>query len=192
LKGIRQSVAETLASAGRVYGANGNSRRAEDLWSRAAVVDPANITCRLELAAHYLATNRLPEALDKYGELAALEPRNPVHHLNAGLIHARLKRYDAAESSFRKALELKPDSSWACRDLAQLYLTAGKNLPEARRLASKAVELEPTAQNHFILSWACDKSGDLPAALAAIQKALDLEPQNQRYVRVYEDLRSRK
>ena len=64
-------------------------------------------------------------------------------------------------------------------------------LPEARKLAEKAVEIQKSAANHFVLAWACDKNGDTAGALSAIKRAVELDPTNPRYRRVYELIQKR-
>jgi tetratricopeptide (TPR) repeat protein len=84
-----------------------------------------------------------------------------------------------------------PKSSGGYRELAQLYLRAGKGYPQARALAEKAVALEPTALNYFVLSWALDMNGETENALKAIEKAIQLEPTNMKYRNVYEHIKSK-
>jgi hypothetical protein len=62
---------------------------------------------------------------------------------------------------------------------------------EARLLAEKAVALEPIAPNYFVLSWACDKNKDTANALSAMKRAIELDPDNPKYKRMYELIRSR-
>jgi cytochrome c-type biogenesis protein CcmH/NrfG len=72
-----------------------------------------------------------------------------------------------------------------------LYLRRRLKLPEARQLAEKAVALEPTALNYFVLSRAYDQNGDPGRAVSALQKAVELEPANSSYRQTYERLRAR-
>ncbi len=64
-----------------------------------------------------------------------------------------------------------------------------RKLPEARKLAEKAVALEKTGENFFILSWACNVNGDRASAMSAIQQAIKLEPGNIEYRQMYEQLK---
>ena len=83
------------------------------------------------------AGNRIPEALQFNKRVSQIEPDNAICHLNIGLCSARLRRFADAEEAFRKVIELTPDSSNGYRELALLYLKAGRKLPEAGRLAEK-------------------------------------------------------
>jgi cytochrome c-type biogenesis protein CcmH/NrfG len=56
-------------------------------------------------------------------------------------------------------------------------------------LARKAVALKPTALNYYVLSNACDKSGDYQGALQAIEQAIQLEPGNAQYKQAYQRIK---
>ncbi len=103
----------------------------------------------------------------------------------------RLKQLDVAEKAFRKVIEVAPGLSAGYCELAQLYLKTGRGFPEARELAEKAVALEPSALNYFVLCWACDMNGDSENALKAIVRAIQLDPTNLKYRNVYEHIKSR-
>jgi len=120
-----------------------------------------------------------------YKRVGEIEPQNPSCHWSIGIISAKLKQYADAEEAFRRVIRLAPEGSGAYRALAQLYLETNRRFPEARALAEKAVALEGSAANYFALSWACDKNGDTAGAFSAIKRAVELDPANPRYKRVY-------
>jgi tetratricopeptide (TPR) repeat protein len=188
---MRKGAAETFMRAGQMCGAKGNGQRAEKLLTRAATLDPNNTECLNRLAYLYLTTNRVPRALQTYKKIGGITPEDPLCHLNIGVLSARLKQFTDAEQAFRKVIELAPQSSNGYRELAQLYLMTGRNLPYAVDLAEKAAALEPIAVNYFVLSWACDVNGDSKNALKAIERAIQLEPGNTRYKNVYEHIKNK-
>ena len=71
-----------------------------------------------------------------------------------------------------------------------MYLNTYKKLAEARKLAHKAVSLEASPRGYFILSWACDVTGDRNGALKAIEQATRLEPKNAKYRQAYERIKN--
>jgi Flp pilus assembly protein TadD len=125
--------------------------------------------------------NKTSEALQVVEELRQIEPENPDHWLSLGTLRARLKRFDAAESAFRRAISLGPKRAEGRIGLVQMLLATGRNLPEAKTLAQAAVELQPTAENYFVLSAACLSVRDLPGARAAIREATTRDPDNPKY-----------
>jgi tetratricopeptide (TPR) repeat protein len=138
-----RSTAHTHTDIGRVYNEYGYPDKAEPLWQKAAIYDPNNIECRFHLAALYLQKNKLIDALGLYEQVAQIEPENGVSYFFIGNINARLNRFDDAEMAYKKVIEAAPKRSEGYHALAQLYLQLNRNLPEAKKLAARAVELEP-------------------------------------------------
>ena len=113
-----------------------------------------------------------------------MDPNNVSCQLNLGLLSARLGQFEQAEKALRTAIDMAPAQADGYRELAQLYLRAKTRQLEARDLAARAVKLEPAANHYFLLGWACDVTGDRAAAIEALQKALDLDPDNRAYQQV--------
>ena len=188
---MRKGAAETYLLAGQMYQAGGNYQQAEELLKKAAALNPKNILCLEKLASLYLTSNRLIDAIPLYKKISEIDPKDPLCYLNIGILSTRLKQLDNAEEAFRKVIEVAPGFSSGYCELAQLYLKTGRGFPEARELAEKAVALEATALNYFVLSWACDMNGDSENALKAIMRAIRLEPTNLKYRNVYEHIKSK-
>ena len=188
----RRSVAHTHTDIGRVYQEHGSSDKAEQLWKKAATLDPNNVECRFHLSTLYLQNHKLPDALKLYEQIAGINPNNGVAYFFIGIINAQMNRFDDAEKAYRKVIEVASKRSDGYRALAQLYLQNNRNLPEAKNLASRAVELEPAALNYFILAAACDKNGDRAGALWAIKQAIELDPGNAKYRRMQLLIREKK
>jgi tetratricopeptide (TPR) repeat protein len=189
---MRHTVAENQVAAARIYRAQGQSNRAEELLEKAITLDPDNPVCFTELAGLYFTTNRLSEALQMHRRVSEIEPKNAACFLNIGVISARLKRFDDAEEALRKVVELAPEDSSGYRELARLYLSTKRSYSQARKLAEKAVELNKTADNYYVLTCACDISGDTMNALKAAEQAIRLEPGNVRYKQLYQRIQDRK
>jgi len=188
---MQKGAAETYMLAGQMYQAGKNLQKAEELLKRATALDPNNTLCLERLASLYIATNRITDAISLYERISEINPEDPLCRLNIGILSVRLKQTGKAEKAFRKVIEISPGLSGGYRELAQLYLRTGRGYPEARALAEKAVALEPTALNYFVLCWACDMNGDSENAIKAILRAIQLEPANLKYRNVYEHIKSR-
>ncbi|MHC4426924.1 MAG: tetratricopeptide repeat protein [Planctomycetota bacterium] len=189
---MRQTVAENQILAARIYRAGGRSDRAEELLQKAITLDPENTICLTELAGLYYMTNRLPEALQMYKRISEIEPQNPACFLNAGVISATLKRFEDAEEAFRKVIKLAPENPSGYRELAWLYLNTKNSYDQARKLAEKAVKLEKTAANYYLLTCACEMNGDRPNALKAAEQAIQLDPGNVEYKQIYQRIKNGK
>ncbi|MHC4324012.1 MAG: tetratricopeptide repeat protein, partial [Planctomycetota bacterium] len=188
---MRKGAVETYMLAGQMYQTEGNLQKAEELLKKAVELNPENILCLGKLASLYIMSNRITDAIPLYRRISEINPEDPLCYLNIGILSKRLKQLDNAEEAFRKVIEVAPGYSGGYCELAQLYLKTGKGLPEARELAEKAVKLESTALNYFVLCWACDMNGDSENALKAITKAIQLEPANMNYRNVYEHIKSK-
>ncbi len=175
----RRSFARTHTEIGRVYLLRGQPRKAEELFLRAAEVDPDNTGCRFQLIMLLQQRQQNQEALRFAQEMVRAEPRNAFHYLAVGNLQARLRQRAEAESAFKKVIELAPGRPEGYFALAQLYLQGDIQLSEALRLARRAVELSPSPVNYYVLSQACARNGDLQGAVAAIEKACELDPGNQ-------------
>jgi len=175
----------------KLYRARGDLPKAEALLKRAATLDPKNTKCLERLASLYKMSNRIPDALAQFEKIRKLEPENPFCYLNIGILSDQLKRFADAERAFQKAIALAPKQSFGYRYLARLYLRTNSRLPEAKALAERAVALEATADNYFVLGWAYDMNGDTASALAAIDQAIQLEPDNPKYKQIYEIIKKK-
>ena len=187
---LRRAVVQTHLDAERLYQAEGDIGKAEDLLKQASELDPRNTICYERLGALYNRTNRLPEAVRQFEQIIEIEPSNIYAYLNIGRISIRLKKYEAAEAAYSKAVAVAPQQAVGYRELARFYLMSNKKLPEARQLAEKALNLESTAECFFILGWASDLNGDRTGALKAIQEAINLEPNNSKFRQSYERIQS--
>ncbi|MGA2256973.1 MAG: tetratricopeptide repeat protein [Thermoguttaceae bacterium] len=191
LRLVRQQVAETCDIAARYYRAHQNPARAEHLWLRAAVLDPHHAASRLQLAVFYGQAGRTAAALELCKQAEAIAPRDPMVHLNVGILGATLRRFDVAEAALRRACALAPDNAFAARLLCQVLLESNGNAAEAAALARKAVDREPSAESYYVLGAAEARRGDGAAAVAAMRRAVELAPAEQRYRKGLEQLQSR-
>jgi protein O-GlcNAc transferase len=116
----KRSVAQTLTDVGRVYVINKRPHDAEELWLRAAALDPANTLCRLQLAIHYHQTRQYPKALQYYQEVARADPTDALVQMNIGRVCLQLNQLTLAEEAFQKVVQLAPDRPEGHAALAQL------------------------------------------------------------------------
>lgn len=186
----RSTAANTHLCAGNVHLAVGSVRKAEAHWLRASVIDPTDASCREALAMLYEQQNRLSDAVSVREQLVAIEPEQADWHNNLASLHARLEHFEAAEAAFRRAIEIAPEQVEAYLGLAKLYFAADRNIAEAARLASTAVELEPSARNYVLFSAVLDRKGNAAGALVAAEKAVKLDPHGEEPRQVYELLKS--
>ncbi len=187
-----QFLAKTRADAGGLYAAHGRLEKAEEHWRRAAAVDPGNVTCRLGLVELYVRGGRERLALLFAEQLRAIDPKSAADHFRTGALLVRLQQFDAAEEAVRKGLASAPNRPIGYHALVEILLLRNQKPAEAKALARKLVELEPAALNYGMLSEACLRTGDLPGARAALERAMQLEPGNEQIRTAYKRLQGEK
>lgn len=192
LADVRWDVAQTRLGAARVYLLHGHLEPAEDNLLRARELAPKLWDCRQLLAWLYEQQGRTDEARQTLADFTVAVPDDPKGHMFLGGLLGRLGQADRAAECYRKAIELAPGQAMGYAALADLYLTAGQpeKLSEAKSLAQKAADLQPTARHFFLLAMACHRLGDLSKARSAIDRAVRLEPENPEYCQARESLRS--
>lgn len=184
----RKNAAITHISIGGIYRKIRKFDRAEAILKRAVRLDSENVVVYLELASLYQQQKQPAKALAMHQQVTALRPDSPLSYLMVGILSAHLRQYDAAERALEKMISLAPKKSDGYRELARLYLKTGKKSARARQLAQKAVALAPLATNHFVLGWAHYASGDHAQALSLVRQALEQDPDNLSYQRLYQTI----
>jgi protein O-GlcNAc transferase len=160
------------------------------LLEQAVTLVPADLGTRKRLAAKYRALGRLPEALAECEQIAQLAPQDATCQMLIGSLSLQMGRNSRAESAFKRMISLAPELALGYRELARMYLKTGKQVTQAQSLAQQAVALEATAENYFLLSQALHRNMNTDSALKALQRAVQLDPRNQDYQRVYHQLSS--
>ncbi|MHC4517935.1 MAG: tetratricopeptide repeat protein [Planctomycetota bacterium] len=181
----QKEAAITYINVGRMYRDKASLAKAEGLLREAAGLDPENVVAFLELASLYQGSGRPAQALQMHKRIVALQPQARMCHLMIGVLSGSLRRFAESEAAFRKVIALAPRRSEGYRELARLYLKFGRNFPQARQLAEKALSLEKIAANYFIVGWACYQTGDFATAQPAVRRAMELEPNNKQYPKLY-------
>ena len=74
------------------------------------------------------------------------------------------------------------------RELARFYLMTRTKPAEALLLIRKAVDINSSANNFYLLSWACDINKDQQGVIEAIRRALQLEPNNEDFKKIFQRL----
>jgi tetratricopeptide (TPR) repeat protein len=182
----------------------GRHEEAAQIYARLVLREPDDGSLRASYAGALGALGRYDEALAQLDRAVALDPLNPEAYYNQGLIHERRNQRDAAVSAYRSALRYRPGYEPATAALQRLlgttrieepptpaealatklaeraseaarrgdYDTALNQLGEAERIAPKLALIQQYRSNVAFLR------GDRAAAIAALERALKLEPDN--------------
>lgn len=96
------------------------------------------------------------------------------------------------ETTLAHAIKIAPDVPGIYRELAFFHLAMNTKPAETKKLAEKAVALEGSAKNYYILSGALYKNSDLPNSIKALKKAIELDPDNLKYKQAFEKISGNK
>lgn len=141
---------------GLVRGRQGNLKVAIETFQKALSFDPNFDAARNNLATVFLATGQAGEAEKELNVILLHNPKDALAYANLGIVHKRMNQPMAAESAFRKALELDPTLPEPHYNLAVLLEAKGE-AREAIRHYKRWValvqihnqELTKTVQEHL-------------------------------------------
>ena len=71
-----------------------------------------------------------------------------------------MRNFAGAETSFKMAIQAAPKRAIGYRDLAKFYLNTRQRASDAKRMAQRALQMEPVAESHFVLGWAQAATGN--------------------------------
>ncbi len=101
------------------------------------------------------------------------EDRINVHFIR-GAMFEKLKKYDPAESEFRKVLELDPNNASAANYIGYMLAERNIRLTEARDFINKALQLDPNNGAYLdSLGWVDFRLNDLTQAETNLRHALE-------------------
>jgi tetratricopeptide (TPR) repeat protein len=120
---------------------------------------------------------RYPEAekaLAKALELSTKQEDKDYVNFIAGSVYERQKKYDEAESYFRKVIASDPKNATALNYLGYMLADRGTRLDEALSLIRRAVALDPQNGAYLdSLGWVHYKMGKYDLAENALHKAVE-------------------
>jgi tetratricopeptide (TPR) repeat protein len=178
---VHKTVARTFFGAAQIYRAHEDSGQAAQFFLKSATLDADSPLYRSALESHYVQRNALADGVSVFEQLVRQQPEGRLNHLFLGRLQARLEHFDEAERAYRKVQELAPDWSEGYRALADLYVRADRKPTEARGLARRVIELEPSGPHYYLLAVACLKNNDRAGALDAMKQAVALSPGEKKY-----------
>lgn len=95
------------------------------------------------LANYHAVNNAMGPALAAMQTALRLDPNRSDSYLNMALLQVRVEQWDAAEASYRKAVELSPKSTNALVSLGNFYQVRGR-FPDAEQQYRRAIDSAPT------------------------------------------------
>ncbi|HXJ04043.1 MAG TPA: tetratricopeptide repeat protein [Candidatus Acidoferrum sp.] len=128
-------------------------------------------------AQHDLDNNQFEAAVTALTKVVAEKPDIAWAHFQLGYAYTALKRADEARVEYERAAAIDPKMSEAFLNLG--ILLTDKNPASAVPPLRRAVELLPSqSRPRFLLGYALERSGDIPAAVVSYEAALRLDPRD--------------
>lgn len=129
-----------------------------------------------EKAKNYAAMGKALEAAEKLSE--SKDEKESVIFMR-GAMYEKQKKFDAAETEFRKVLALNPDNASALNYLGYMFADRNVRLSEAHQLIQKAIERDPNNGAYLdSLGWVYFRMGRLDEAEQMLRRALERFPRD--------------
>ena len=121
------------------------------------------------------AANVLDQAIAEFQKIVTLEPKSVEDHMVLGQLYSVKHQPDKAEAEFKVAESIEPESEEVVLNLARLYAESG-NMQQAIKAIEAVPEGGRTPKMEFTLGALYDQSKQPKNAIAAYQRAEDMEP----------------
>ena len=140
----------------------------------AAVAKSPTVANRAALATGYLKNNEPDKALPVVEKILAADPND----FDIRMLHARIirdqRKFPQAADEFLRAAQMRPDSSQAWSELANVEVMA-ENFPAAINALDRVAALNAEKPGHvFLRAIAFDKAQDRKQALASYERFLTM------------------
>ena len=113
-------------------------------------------------------------------------------HTNAGILYYERGQRQTAEKHWLRAAELDPANTGCREELMTLYQQNGRN-EEALRMCEQLRQLAPeNAQYHMCAGTLLTRMNRIEDALLAVKQAIDHEPNNVTFQRIYDQIQKRR
>jgi len=183
---VCQKAAETALAAVRLYERAGDTASARAYLSQAERLAGDDTYCLERVAVGRRRQGDLAGVLRVRQRIARLAPEDAMNLYNLGGLLMEMRRVAEAVAVLERVVRLSPDFAGGHRELARAYLLLGRRSAKALASARRAVSLEPSGMNYYVLSWAWDKNGNKAEAMAALRRAMELDPANPMIRKRYE------
>lgn len=135
----------------------------------------------LKEADEFLAKDDFANAEKKYIEIISLDHRNINAYRGLGNMYIAQKNYADAKQTFEHVLKLNKLDDIAYASLGKIAQEAG-DFAEAKDDFQKSINIKNSAVHHFELAEVCLKMENYEEAVQNLEKALEYEPSNPKYL----------
>ena len=119
--------------------------------------------------------NTIDLAIGEFERIVSLSPRSVEDHMILGQLYTVKHESAKAEEQFNTARQIEPDSEDVILNLSRVYTENG-NLDQAAKVIESVPENDRTGRMEFTLGATYDQLKRTKDAIAAYQRAADLQP----------------
>lgn len=138
------------------------------------------------LSGIYAQSNQRDSALRVLRSACDLQPEDASRWFELSKLCLQLRRFEPALRAVRRALSLAPNNAALHAQLSQIQMVLEPK--DAVGSARRALELQPSANHHYVLATALYHAGDPQSARTELSNALQLAPNNQEYRRALQEI----
>ena len=157
-------------------------RRNEDyrsdlvIWTDTAEKFPSNVRASINVGYSLFRADRVPEAVEEYGQALRIDPDSAEAHNNLGIALFALGNVPEGLRHFEKSLQIKPQWASAHYNFAEALARAGK-LEDAIVQYQEALRITPDyPEADYSLAGVLLLLGRFPEAIAKYEEALRIDP----------------
>jgi protein O-GlcNAc transferase len=121
------------------------------------------------------------EAEKKYIEIISLEPKNVEAYRGLGNLYFIQNNYEDAKQTFNHVLKINKEDDMAYAKLGAIAAESG-DLKDAKDSYLQSINIQNKAIHFFELAEVCYKLEEYADATKNLEKALEIEPNNPKYL----------
>jgi len=175
-----------------LYQRRGRTDEAIEEWKIALQLDPGLAVALINLGTIYQKKGMIDEAIELLEKLMEIQPGLSMIHGMLGDLYREKGDFSRAETEFKTALAIDPELGLLHHSLADLYLQQGIKLDEAMDSARKAVQLNPASNFIATLARIYYKKAMYSHAEEEIKRAISMEPENENYSTLLEEIQKKR
>ena len=128
-----------------------------------------------------VAGNVLDQAIAEFEKIVDLQPKSVEDRMVLGQLYTVKHLPEKAEAEFKSAQAIEPESEDVVLNLARLYAESG-DIQKSAKVIEDVPESDRTAKMEFTLGAAYEQLKQTKDAIAAYQRAEDMEPDDPRTI----------
>jgi tetratricopeptide (TPR) repeat protein len=183
------TMADAYSAKGKVYLNRQKPDSAAIHFEKSLVLAPGSAPTKINLGIAYLQLKRPQDAVKTLREAVALSPDFAPGHVYLGQALVSSDSLSAALVEYKRASELDPKSGAALRGAAFVYMKRSE-YGSAATLMRTATEADPkSADSWVMLGNALAGMNNVPEAIKAVEKGLELNPNHEQGKKVLDALK---